>query len=169
MTYTYAILDVSRATYEEVALLLRAAGYDHCFDRDVIDMHGIALRIGEENAEETRDQRGAGPGVFRDGAIRRGGAGAAAGGPSGEDARPEGAGEGQEKGSGGGQQGGRRGDAVVRWPGSGTLVGWDLASGADGTGPACVPQGEAPERGQPDDSGEPTGGGDDGGGPDGTD
>ena len=44
MTYTYAILDVSRATYDEVRRLLDSAGYQHVFDRDVIDMHGIALR-----------------------------------------------------------------------------------------------------------------------------
>lgn len=44
MTHTYALLDVSRATFTEVARLLRAAAYHHSFDRDVIDMHGIALR-----------------------------------------------------------------------------------------------------------------------------
>lgn len=44
VTYTYAILDVSPAAFQEVAALLVAAAYDHCFDRDVIDMHGIALR-----------------------------------------------------------------------------------------------------------------------------
>ena len=44
MTYSYAILDVSPGTFDEIAEKLRAAGYDHAFDRDVIDMHGIALR-----------------------------------------------------------------------------------------------------------------------------
>ena len=50
MTYTYAILEVSRAAYDEIAAKLRAAEYYHVFhDHDVtvgvvIDMHGIALR-----------------------------------------------------------------------------------------------------------------------------
>lgn len=47
MTYTYAILEVSTAAFEEIAGKLRAAGYDQAFhDEDdgvVIDMHGIAL------------------------------------------------------------------------------------------------------------------------------
>lgn len=45
--YTYAILDVSPATYREIREKLDAAGYQHAFHRDggreVIDMHGIAL------------------------------------------------------------------------------------------------------------------------------
>lgn len=51
MTYTYAVLDVSPATYTEIADKLRAAGYDHAFHtqsddrRTVIDMHGIALAV----------------------------------------------------------------------------------------------------------------------------
>jgi tRNA A37 threonylcarbamoyladenosine dehydratase len=44
-THTYAILDVSKRTYDEIAQKLRDAQYDHAFDRDVIDMHGIALRV----------------------------------------------------------------------------------------------------------------------------
>lgn len=47
MTHTYAILDVSRRTFEEIAAKLKAAEYHHAFDRDVIDMHGIALRAEE--------------------------------------------------------------------------------------------------------------------------
>lgn len=47
-TYTYAILEVSAAAYEEIAGKLRAADYGHCFHEDggriVIDMHGIALQ-----------------------------------------------------------------------------------------------------------------------------
>ena len=49
MTYTYAILKVSHAAYEEIKAKLEAAGYQDQFhdDRDgdgiVIDMHGIAL------------------------------------------------------------------------------------------------------------------------------
>jgi len=47
-THTYAILDVSHATYDEIARKLKAAEYWHAFDRDVIDMHGIGLRAVEE-------------------------------------------------------------------------------------------------------------------------
>lgn len=43
MTHTYAVLDVSRAAYDEIRRKLDAAGYQHAFDGDVIDMHGIAL------------------------------------------------------------------------------------------------------------------------------
>lgn len=48
MTYTYAILDVSPAFYEEVRSKLDSTGYQHAFHQrpegEVIDMHGIALR-----------------------------------------------------------------------------------------------------------------------------
>ena len=44
MTYTYAVLEVSKAAYDEIAAKLRDAGYDHAFtDEGEIDMHGIAL------------------------------------------------------------------------------------------------------------------------------
>ncbi len=43
-THTYAVLEVERSTFADVRQRLRAAGYEHAFDRDVIDMHGIALR-----------------------------------------------------------------------------------------------------------------------------
>lgn len=50
-THTYALLEVSPAVYAEIREKLQAAGYDHAFhrdgDRDVIDMHGIALVEGE--------------------------------------------------------------------------------------------------------------------------
>lgn len=45
-TYTYAILEVTQATFDEVSGKLRAAEYDHAFQDDVIDMHGIALQVG---------------------------------------------------------------------------------------------------------------------------
>ena len=44
MTYTYAILDVSRAAFDEIKAKLDAAGYQHMFHGDAIDMHGVALR-----------------------------------------------------------------------------------------------------------------------------
>jgi hypothetical protein len=43
MTYTYVSLPVSAPAYDEIATKLRAAGYDHCFDLETIDMHGLAL------------------------------------------------------------------------------------------------------------------------------
>jgi hypothetical protein len=51
MTHTYAVLEVSQAAYAEIRALLDAAGYRHAFHaddlREVIDMHGIALAVGE--------------------------------------------------------------------------------------------------------------------------
>lgn len=50
-TYTYAVLAVSDAAYEEIKQKLEEAGYNHVFHENrhgvVIDMHGIAL--GREN------------------------------------------------------------------------------------------------------------------------
>jgi len=80
MTHTYAELEVSTATYIEIAKKLRAAGYDHAFIESghrtskTIDMHGIGLVVGDDaiaqlkqNAEETEIEGGryvdrAGPG-----------------------------------------------------------------------------------------------------------
>lgn len=46
-THTYALLEVSPETYQEIADKLKEAGYDHAFIEDdgkiVIDMHGIGL------------------------------------------------------------------------------------------------------------------------------
>ncbi len=52
-TYTYAVLEVSAATYDEIAAKLRAAGYDHAFDSEeqTISMQGIALRAESTNEE----------------------------------------------------------------------------------------------------------------------
>jgi hypothetical protein len=49
MTYTYVVLDISPEAYKEIADKLRAANYDHVFTddgegREIIDMHGIAVR-----------------------------------------------------------------------------------------------------------------------------
>lgn len=44
MTHTYAELDVSPETYDEIAVKLRAVKYDHSFMEDgTINMHGIGL------------------------------------------------------------------------------------------------------------------------------
>jgi hypothetical protein len=46
-TYTYAVLDVSPATFREIHAKLKAAGYGHAIMEEdgkaLIDMHGIAL------------------------------------------------------------------------------------------------------------------------------
>lgn len=46
-THTYAMLPVSRATWEEIAAKLREANYSHAFDDEegVIDMNGIGLSV----------------------------------------------------------------------------------------------------------------------------
>ena len=46
MTHTYALLEVSNATYQEVKRKLMDAGYAHAINSDgEIDMHGIALIV----------------------------------------------------------------------------------------------------------------------------
>ena len=48
MTYTYSILEISKAAFEEIQIKLEEAGYHQAFHNDddelLIDMHGIALR-----------------------------------------------------------------------------------------------------------------------------
>jgi len=49
MTHTYAVLDVTRATYEEIRAKLDAAGYADRFHEDgLIDLHGLAIQPQEE-------------------------------------------------------------------------------------------------------------------------
>lgn len=44
MTYTYALLEVSREAYQEIRRKLEDAGYAHTIGSDgAIDMHGLAL------------------------------------------------------------------------------------------------------------------------------
>ncbi len=44
MSHTYALLEVSPATYVEIRRKLEEAGYQHAFHNNgVVDMHGIAL------------------------------------------------------------------------------------------------------------------------------
>ena len=48
-THTYAVMEVSQACYDEIALLLLDAGYGHAFMEDgEIDMHGIAVKPKEK-------------------------------------------------------------------------------------------------------------------------
>jgi hypothetical protein len=42
-THTYVTMEVSPATYAEIEAKFREAGYDHVFDGEAMDMHGIAL------------------------------------------------------------------------------------------------------------------------------
>ena len=51
-THTYAVLDVPATVFAAVKALLTAADYGHAFDRDLIDMHGIALRAREGGKTE---------------------------------------------------------------------------------------------------------------------
>jgi len=43
MTHTYALMQVSPSSFEEIARLLKDAGYSHAFVDDALDMHGLAL------------------------------------------------------------------------------------------------------------------------------
>jgi hypothetical protein len=42
-TRTYAVMNVSRETHEEIMGKLKDAGYEHAIQGNVLDMHGIAL------------------------------------------------------------------------------------------------------------------------------
>lgn len=46
VTHTFALMEVSPATYNEVMAKLKAAGYDDTMVNDALDMHGIALTCG---------------------------------------------------------------------------------------------------------------------------
>ena len=54
MTYTYAVLEITPAAFDEIADKLKRAGYGHAIQADgqIADMHGIAL--GREAEEEPR-------------------------------------------------------------------------------------------------------------------
>ncbi len=53
MTYTYAILPVSKEAFDEIAAALRKAGYEHALTEDGLDMHGLALAAKDgENPRE---------------------------------------------------------------------------------------------------------------------
>jgi hypothetical protein len=43
-THTYAVLEVTPMAFVEIRRRLEKAGYQHAFDGDVIDMHGIAVK-----------------------------------------------------------------------------------------------------------------------------
>lgn len=56
-TRTYAILEVSQATYDEIRAAFVLAGYDHAITRssmrrddgeELLDMNGVALAVNKE-------------------------------------------------------------------------------------------------------------------------
>lgn len=64
MSRTYAVLELSGAAYAEIREKLEAAGYEHAFhrsdDRDVIDMHGIAVAAERAGGETPPGRPGGG-------------------------------------------------------------------------------------------------------------
>lgn len=52
MTHTYALMEVSKSTYDEVMTKLVSAGYQHAIhdsnEGPVLDLHGIALSCGPD-------------------------------------------------------------------------------------------------------------------------
>ncbi len=53
MTHTYAEVAVSKAVFDEVKAILKAAEYEHAFiDDDTIDMHGLGLICGSPQPAE---------------------------------------------------------------------------------------------------------------------
>lgn len=63
-THTFAELKVSRESYLEIYTLLAEAGYHHAFIEGAIDMHGIALTMGESRPGDSsvgKAQEGAEP------------------------------------------------------------------------------------------------------------
>lgn len=77
MTMTYAILEISRAAYIEIAGKLKVAGYDESLLEDgTVLMHGIGLRLKDK---EVLGHDNDGPiyleeldcDALRDGSIRR--------------------------------------------------------------------------------------------------
>ena len=59
MTHTYAAMEVTAATFEEVELKLQEAGYvAHAIEHKTLDMHGVAL---EKEEADVRDGTYSGP------------------------------------------------------------------------------------------------------------
>jgi len=55
-THTYAIMKVSKATYDEIERLLQEAGYDHAIMEDgALDMHGIAIAHPQEDEDNEKE------------------------------------------------------------------------------------------------------------------
>lgn len=62
-THTFAVLEVSRSTFEEIKKKLNDAGYDHAMigggkgGRLTIDMHGIGLECKDNEPKPTPDKK----------------------------------------------------------------------------------------------------------------
>ncbi len=61
MTYTYAVLEITKPAFAEIKAKLEAAGYQHQFNKAddgtiEIDMHGIAVKA-EKSTETTSTAR----------------------------------------------------------------------------------------------------------------
>lgn len=58
MTYTFAIMTVSRSTYDEVKKKLKEAGWEHAIGEDGhLDMRGVALTTDEAPTDKTSKLR----------------------------------------------------------------------------------------------------------------
>jgi len=58
-THTLAIMAVCQSTWDEIAGLLKKAGYDHAFLEDsMLDMTGIALQPIEEHYGTRKETNG---------------------------------------------------------------------------------------------------------------
>jgi len=52
-TYTFALMQVSKATYDEIKQKLEEAGYGHAIQEDgALDMHGIGLTTKDPDDDE---------------------------------------------------------------------------------------------------------------------
>ena len=55
MTHSFATLEVSKETFDEISSKLREAKYDHSFiEDDLIDMHGIAIKEEKKTHEKEK-------------------------------------------------------------------------------------------------------------------
>ena len=61
-TYTYVVMEISQAAYDEIKKKMKEADYNHVFHKDsqfgpVIDMHGIAVAAkGDDNGNESESR-----------------------------------------------------------------------------------------------------------------
>ncbi len=58
MTHTFALMEVSQSTYDEIAAKLKSVDYDHAFvdvgGAIAFDMHGVGLVPEPENPDRSR-------------------------------------------------------------------------------------------------------------------
>lgn len=61
MSHTYAVLQISRAAFDEIRSKFKDAGYEHAFDDaaeggPVVNMHGVAVQALHEDPTQDRKQ-----------------------------------------------------------------------------------------------------------------